>query len=131
MPNKSPQQVFNTLAGSNFDTEKPIQKVSAENQGIFPKTRDSVQKIIEVASAQNKHTNIHKMFFNNLKDQLSLTGSYTNHSIQKMLNMALDQGVTIETILTGVTADTEYNWIWSDGDNVVWSDSNNATLVSI
>lgn len=78
--NKSAQEIINDLNGT---VGKSLQEILTSNAGVAPYSQ-TVQELI----------------FNNVKTALSLTGHYTTHSTQELLNRAYNSNMTLEEIFS-------------------------------
>lgn len=98
----SEQYILNTLYGSR-PTQYSEQQV-ANLQAGYPSTKYSWQVVLNL-NIGNSPTqwSIQRCLFTNLSASLGLSGSYTQLSEQALLNRAYTAGVSLATILTGVS----------------------------
>lgn len=95
---QSPEQVFAELAG--YSSIESLQIMLARYLSKTPLTGDSDQGALNTANGLPRtQESIQKIFFDNLRESLSLDGIYAQHSIQSMLIKARNAGLSLSSVV--------------------------------
>lgn len=99
---KSEQVLINELLGNSPATGKSVQEALNGYYGFYP-TQYSIQELFGLKTGTTPYTSksVQQYLFDNLKERLSLTGSYTNYSIQELLKRGINASVPIEVMVEG------------------------------
>lgn len=97
---KSEQQIINELLSNSPHTAKSVQEALNVYYGYAPQ-QYSVQEILSIKTGTKPQTakSIQEFIFDNIKDNLGLSGSYTNYSTQKLLRLAQASSLSVDQIM--------------------------------
>jgi cellobiose-specific phosphotransferase system component IIB len=91
------QTIWNTLTNNSFLSEQEAANTYLSNE---PKTDLSLQEAMSIRIfGKPNDMSVQEMLWYILKNDLTLTGPYTQYSEQELLNMAQDASIPITQIL--------------------------------
>lgn len=99
LTDKPVDAILSEMAG--LSEVQPAQKVIADHLGISPYTSKSIQEMLAGVKGYQPLTarSEQQLWFENVKDELSLSGVYTQYTIQALLAMARNNRLTLAQVL--------------------------------